>query len=562
MKKVSLSFKLILGFMGVAVITAIVAIVGWVSTSQLTQRIDKLGNESIPAIVDLEMVKVNHLQIRVVLRTFMTPYVTKEEYIKQMENVQAARSNYKDAMKRYEDLHKTPKETELFNKFKELLEISIKANNEYFELAKGYEDPAVDKVALSQKLYEMNMNGEVRDAFLNQFSAQGELLEYVKDFYGKKAVKESTDTAAILNALIIGLAAIGIVLSIALGIIIARSITKPVTRINEDLFASAGSLESAAGQVSTSSQELSSGAAELASSVEEMTSSLEELQSIIESNTKNIGEGELMMRETMTGSKLAVSKMTDLKVSHEEIKDNSQKIVRIIKVIDDIAFQTNILALNAAVEAARAGDAGRGFAVVADQVKNLASKSAEAAKETSLLIESAIDSVNKGYSLGNEVGDTLNKAVDLATKVSQILEEVNRASNEQLKGATQVTKAVGQINTVVQQTASSSEETAAAGEELLSQAEMMKGIVENLNVLVKGTNGSENNGNGNGRQRISSGNGNHNGNGHKAEIAHLESIKSDARKSREHAMQLSHKDGDVEIIKAEDRIPMNDFKDF
>ena len=215
-----------------------------------------------------------------------------------------------------------------------------------------------------------------------------------------------------------------------------------------------------------------------------MTSSIEELQSIIESNSKNINEGELMMRETMTGSRTAVSHMNDLKVAHEEINDNSKKIEKSLRLLMILLSKQIFLRL-IAVEA-RAGEAGRGFAVVADQVKNLAEKSANAAKETSALIETSIEGVEKGYNLGEDVSESLNKAVELAEKVAILLDEVNTSSREQLQGATQVTMGISQINTVVQQTASSSEETAAAGEELLSQADVTKTIVTRLNAIVTG----------------------------------------------------------------------------
>lgn len=261
---------------------------------------------------------------------------------------------------------------------------------------------------------------------------------------------------------------------------------RPISKITRELSSGSGNLESASYQISASSQQLSSGSSELAASIEEITSSLEELQSVVEMNTKNINQSELMMKETNQGTEQVTQSMGQLKGAINEIGGNSKQIVKIIKVIEDIAFQTNILALNAAVEAARAGDAGRGFAVVADQVKDLAQKSAEAAKETAVLIDKAIESSAKGESLGDQVMEVQTKAGEMASKVSVLLDEVNRASREQMKGINQITQAIGQTNAVVQQTASSAEETASASEELLSQAENLNEIVDQLSIMVKG----------------------------------------------------------------------------
>jgi methyl-accepting chemotaxis protein len=207
---------------------------------------------------------------------------------------------------------------------------------------------------------------------------------------------------------------------------------------------------------------------------------------VVELNTKNINQSELMMKETNQGSKQVSAKMGELKDALGEINENSRQIVKIIKVIEDIAFQTNILALNAAVEAARAGDAGRGFAVVADQVKDLAQKSASAANETAQLIDKAIISVAKGEELGENVLAVQLKAGDMTQKVATLLDDVNRSSKEQMRGINQITQAIGQTNQGVQQSAASSEETAAASEELLSQAEELNSLVDQLNLLVKG----------------------------------------------------------------------------
>ena len=303
---------------------------------------------------------------------------------------------------------------------------------------------------------------------------------------------ELLDEVNHLRNIMLVIVIVSLILIILLTVLTSNSIANPLAHSSKDLYQASSSIKSAAGQVSTSGQELASGASELAASVEEMTSSLEELQSIIEANTKVANEGELMARNnhqiTVVKGKEMMNKLT---VALEEISANSQKIVKIIKVIDDIAFQTNILALNAAVEAARAGEAGKGFAVVADQVKALAQKSAEAAKETADLIEKAVESVKAGQTYGDEVANAAAGSAEMSEKVGTILSEINKASTEQLKGANQVTKAVNQINTVVQQTASSSEELASAGEELLSQAEMLTQVVFNLAEIVQGAQKSE-----------------------------------------------------------------------
>ncbi len=280
----------------------------------------------------------------------------------------------------------------------------------------------------------------------------------------------------------VSLAVLVVILILAIMLLVGR----PISRITNDLSSGSNNLESASYQISSSSQELSSGSSELASSIEEITSSLEELQSVVEMNTKNINQSELMMKETTEGTEKVTQRMGELKSAVNEIGENSKKIVKIIKVIEDIAFQTNILALNAAVEAARAGDAGRGFAVVADQVKELAHKSSEAAKETAVLIEKASESADRGESLGGEVMEVQASAGEMAAKVGVLLDEVNRASKEQMKGINQITQAITQTNSVVQQTAASAEETAAASEELLSQAEGLNDVVDRLNIIVKG----------------------------------------------------------------------------
>lgn len=553
-KNSSITFKLIGGFIIVALITATVGIIGFQGINAANEDIHTLGRESIPSIVNLEIVKVSYLEIKVAMRTLLSPFLSADDARRQFANIDKARSNYQKAFADYESIEMVAEEKKLHETVKEKMKPLMELNNQFLKLAEPLEGNISDKdrTSLSRQLtvFVMKDNGQ-REAFDGFLGDLQTLLDFVKHYYGEQTVVNTEKEVVTNYILIITASVIGFILALALGIFISRSIAQPVAKITNDLFSSAGSLESAAGQVSSSSQELSSGASELASSVEEMTSSLEELQSIIESNTRNVNEAEMMMKTTLDSSNQVTTQMNGMQIAMKEINENSKKIEKIIKAIDDIAFQTNILALNAAVEAARAGDAGRGFAVVADQVKSLANKSAEAAKETADLIEKAIDSVAKGERIGNEVVDLQKKSSDLSGKVGTLLDEVNKASKEQLKGANQVTKAVSQINTVVQQTASSSEETASAGEELLSQAEMTRDVVNKLNGIVKGAKAAEKTA---AKQLENRG----------TKKAELEAVHTNAKKLEHHSLQLSHKEADegVEIVRPEDKIPLQDFKDF
>lgn len=233
----------------------------------------------------------------------------------------------------------------------------------------------------------------------------------------------------------------------------------------------------AAGQISSGSQALSQGSSEAAGSLEEISSSLQEMSSMTKQNTMNAKEAQKLSENARSTTVNGVDSMKRLSDAMNQIKESSDSTARIIKTIDEIAFQTNLLALNAAVEAARAGDAGKGFAVVAEEVRNLAMRSAEAAKNTAGLIAESVANSEGGVAINQEVLKNLEEINLQINRVTEMMTEIAMASDQQSHGIEQVNAAVGQMNQVTQHTAANAEESASAAEELASQAAEMRGMV-------------------------------------------------------------------------------------
>lgn len=296
--------------------------------------------------------------------------------------------------------------------------------------------------------------------------------------------KEALSTGTMI--MLIGLM-MAVVLGVLIAIFITRSITGPIRRIIVGLGEGSEQVASASQQVSSGSQALAEGSAEQAASIEETSSSLEEMSSMTKKNADNANEAKTMMVQARDIVDKVNKHMGDMAGSIDEITKSSEETGKIIKTIDEIAFQTNLLALNAAVEAARAGEAGAGFAVVADEVRNLALRAADAAKNTSGLIENTIKAVKNGNELTQSTQSAFKENMEISEKVGDLVAEISAASSEQAQGIEEVNKAVAEMDKVVQQVAANAEESAAASEEMSAQAEQMQEFVGELVSMVGGS---------------------------------------------------------------------------
>lgn len=279
--------------------------------------------------------------------------------------------------------------------------------------------------------------------------------------------------------------AIVVILVIIAGIFtIVKDIVKSMKEITDNLESSSGEIRSASAQLSDASGRLAEGSTEQASAIQETSSTLEETSSMVKQNYANTKQATALAKQSKDYAIKSSTQMTKMTESMEALKNSSTEIEKIIKVIDEIAFQTNILSLNAAVEAARAGEVGKGFAVVAEEVRNLAQRSAQAAKDTTVIIERNITLSQTGADITSEVQESILQIDEESRKLSELLDEIEVATNEQSQGVEQINKAVSQMETVISSNAQTAEESASASKALYDQTLNMNEIIEKLKQLV------------------------------------------------------------------------------
>ncbi len=485
-KRMDLRTKMIIGFLGVALITLGVGIAGIVGLSQATERLRLLSKEDIPAVLAIENTLVSVEKIKLVLRTLTSPYLSDDDYNRQFENLKKARESYQKYLDFYDKLPKTNEEKIMYQDFINKITYARELNNKYFAEVSNLRANKTDPATYNRIASSTAISGEIRKGFDDVTDSLEKLVNYEQDYYTVKLPNQALAMFDIMIKTIIIVVIVAFIAAIAIGLLLAQATTKPILKILNNLSAGSKEIASASEQLAYAADSISNGAAEQASQIEETTASMEELASMVRQNVDNSQASASLSLKATEMVESTSNGVAEMLMIMEEINNSSDEIANILDVIDEIAFQTNMLALNAAVEAARAGEAGMGFAVVADEVKSLANRSGDNSKEIAKIIKDSIKRTENGLATAKSISEQFKEIINGAKKATEMTKEIELASKQQDQGIQEVNKAIIQFDIVVQSNVASSEETASAAEELKAQVGSLDDIVNNLLIIITG----------------------------------------------------------------------------
>ena len=475
---IRIGYKLVFGFSVMVLIMIVVGFTGFLGIVKIEQNLDDIFVVRLPS-VDFLIEADRDLQQLLVAERSMIFADVKSEIFKKLrgdyeENFRQSRQRWE----KYKALAVSAEEKAIFPEYekarkeweavsgrlvKALTAGTVEGRKEALDLTLGLASQKFEEMRDSlDKLTEINLK-------IAQVAHQSASAAYRK---------------ALITLLIVSSA--GLLSAVLLMWGIGRGVTKPLKGIIKRLTEASNQVLWGSGQVSASSQQLAEGSSEQAASVEETSASLEEISSMIRQNANSATHADGLVKEANLAVSDANDSMANLTESMNEISHASEETFKIIKTIDEIAFQTNLLALNAAVEAARAGEAGAGFAVVADEVRTLSKRAAEAAGNTSGLIQGTVQKVNEGGNLVTATNQAFSRVAESASRVGELIAEIAAASGEQTEGIEQINRAVGEMEHVIQQNSANAEESAGSAQEMSAQAEQMQEMVGELVALVRG----------------------------------------------------------------------------
>lgn len=471
--RLSLRLKLLSLCLLLSGVSLLVGLTSFIGTSKVTDRYESVSDIALPKLKHLNNMFLSFRDLRVNVRTLGLPDLEKaqaEQYIKNVHQIIAE----------YE------KETQLY------LQTAFISGEK--ELYTNLENEWTQFKAMGGTLLTAYQNGEtetVRRIILvdcpesaARFTVAMDKLKKFQDNKSVDFVNEAKSLEQTTNIFILCIIAAGVCIGLTVGYFFSQSIVRKFASITENLISSSQETSSASGDLSNSSHLLSQNSTESASSLQQTVAALEQLSAMVKLNSDHAKEANNLSQDSLKSAEAGREEITHLIESMGKMAESSKKIEEIINVIDDIAFQTNLLALNAAVEAARAGEQGKGFAVVADAVRNLAQRSAHAAKDINGLIKENVQRSNESSEIANTSGEVLHQIVKSVQKVATLNLEISSASKEQSFGLGQISQAMNQLESATKSNVETSHNVASFAQRMAGQSQSLVTLADELNILI------------------------------------------------------------------------------